>query len=81
MKVPETYYAMTLQEVADVLGISKQGVAHIEERALRKLRRHRKIRVLHMLSMVRELRHNEDAVVNRNCRMAARARRVLAEVR
>ena len=37
--LPEIDYAMTQQEVADALGITKQGVSYIEKTALAKLRK------------------------------------------
>jgi len=40
----EPLYAMTLQEVADELGVSHQAVKDVESRALRKLARSGRLR-------------------------------------
>lgn len=54
-------YAMTLEEVGSVLGVTRERVRQIEKKALMKLKRYRMRELLVMKAMADELRQNRDA--------------------
>lgn len=54
-------YAMTLEEVGNVLGVTRERVRQIEKKALMKLKRYRMRELLVMKAMADELRRNRDA--------------------
>jgi predicted DNA-binding protein YlxM (UPF0122 family) len=65
VKVPDEYYHMTLQEVADEMGITRQAVHDTERRALRKLREFHGGQLCKILAITVELRRSRERDVAR----------------
>lgn len=57
-KLEQSQYAMTLEEIGQVLGVSRERVRQIEQKALRKLRGRCMPQLLAMRDLANDLRRN-----------------------
>lgn len=63
-KLANADYAMTLEEIGGVLGVTRERVRQIEAQALSKLRRHQMPKLLLMRAMANELRRRSGATAH-----------------